>query len=84
MGSILSECKQSVVSISRVEPRPIAVVVLVGRQQGVLAGPNGMMDRIVSAKATQTHTRAIRLTPYPIVRRSTVQHSPRAVRQRQQ
>lgn len=81
MGSILSECKQSVVSISRVEPRPIAVVVLVGRQQGVLAGPNGMMDRIVSAKATQSHTRTIRLTPYPIVGRRAVQHSPRAVHQ---
>lgn len=84
MGSILSECEQTVVSIPRVEPRPIAAVVFVGRQQGILAGPNGMMNRIVSAKATQPHTRAIRLASHSIVRRSAVQHSSRAVRQGQQ
>jgi hypothetical protein len=70
--------EQMVGQLFAAESRTIAVVPVVGRQDGVLAGTNGMMAGLVVAAATQTSNATMVIAPQPLVEVPAVEAAPSA------
>jgi hypothetical protein len=62
---------------------PIDVVVI-GREHGILAGADRVMDRIISAAAAQTSKDAMRFSASPIVRVGAMERPLNAAHPRQE
>lgn len=83
MGRILTQSRQTFLAAFVLRMFRIDVIVI-GRKYGVLTGTNGVMDRIVSAAATQTSQGAMPFAAVPIVRVSAAEWPLRAAHPRQE
>jgi hypothetical protein len=84
MARIATERKEAFVMVVGVRIFSIDVVVVIGREHGILTGANRVMDRIISSRAAQTSKDVMRSAAAALVRVSAIQRLPNAACPRQE